>query len=78
MKATINVFLNFIVETVRPPGIGPVRNRNGLAELVQLQTATTDCIHNGSIVNDLVRYALLFGAYYEIGMCGGAEWIANH
>lgn len=78
MKPAIPVDLNFVVEAVRLPGVRPVRNRNGLTEPVQLQTATTDGVHDGRIVHHLKSDALLLGPDDEVRVRCGAERITHH
>ena len=55
MQADLLVGLDAVVKTVWAPRVGEEDDGNGLAIIVQLQTAASDCIHHGRVVDDLNR-----------------------
>lgn len=78
MKTTINVDFNFVVKAVWLPRFGPIRYRNRFTKAIQLKTATSDGIHNRSIMNDLELNIFLFGAYNKVGVRCGTKWITDN
>lgn len=78
VKSTIPIDLDFIVKAIRLPGFRPVRYRYSLPETVQLQTTTTDGVHNRSVVHHLEGDTLLLGPDDEVGVSCGAKRISDN
>lgn len=53
MQATLTVLMDFFVETVRLPFLGPKRNRNHLTESIHLQSAAANCTNDAGVVDNL-------------------------
>ena len=67
-----------VVEAVWPPRVGEKDERNGLAEVVQLQTTRADRVHDGRVVYDARRDAEGAGAEEDVGVCGCAKGVADN
>lgn len=66
VKAVLSVGGDLVVEAVGLPRIGPVGYRNGFAELVELESATSDGIHDRCVVHNLHFDILLLGSENQI------------
>ena len=77
MEAQAKIRHDLLKEAVGLPRLGPKGNRNRLAEIIELQTATADGVHDGSVVHDPGLNPLLTCADEEIGVGGGSEWISH-
>ncbi len=55
MQADLLVGLDAVVKAVWAPRVGEEDDGDGLAVIVQLQTAAPDRIHHGRVVDDLNR-----------------------
>jgi hypothetical protein len=53
----IRVLAHVVVETVGPPGVGEEDEGDGLTEVVQLQTASANGVHDRRVVYDTGRDA---------------------
>lgn len=78
MEIIGNVHLDFIIKTIRLPGVAPIWNGYCLSETVQLQAATANRIHDGRIVHDLEFDVLLFSSDDEISVCCSTKRIAHY
>lgn len=78
MHPEVRVLAHAVVEAVRPPRVGEEDERDGLAEVVQLQTARANRVHDGRVVYDPRRNAERAGAEEDVGVCRRAKGVANH
>ena len=73
----VRILTDAIVEAVWPPSVGEEDERDGLAKVVQLQTARADRVHDGRVVYDTRRDAERTGAEEDIGVRCRAERVAD-
>lgn len=52
MHPEVDILFNSVIEAVRFPIVCKENQRHRLSKVVKLQSTGTNCIHNGSIVND--------------------------
>ena len=72
------ILLDFIIPTVRSPFLSPQRHWNYLTKSINLQSATSNCTDNASIVHNLHLYLQLSSPHEQIWMRGRTESISNH
>ena len=68
MRPELRILAHAIVEAVWAPRVGEEDERDGLAEVVQLQTARADRVHDGRVVYDARRDAERPGAEEDVGV----------
>lgn len=73
----VRVLAHAVVEAVRPPRVGEEDERDGLAEVVQLQTARADRVHDGRVMYDARRDAERTGAEEDVGVRRRAKGVAD-
>ena len=73
----VRVLAHAIVEAVRSPRIGEEDEGDGLAEVVQLQTARANCVHDGRVVYDAGRDAERACTEEDVRMRRRTEGIAD-
>lgn len=56
MHTKVRVFLDSVVEAVRLPGLGEEDERDSLSEIIELQTASTDGVHDGCVMDHACWY----------------------
>lgn len=71
MQANITVLLDTIVKTRRPPRVREEHHRHSLSEVVQLQSARTNRVHDGCVVDRAHGDQELARAQEKVGVrCG--------
>jgi len=73
----VGVLAHTVVEAIWTPRVGEKDERYGLAEVVQLQTARADRVHDGRIVYDARRDAECPRAEEDVGVRGRAEGVTD-
>jgi hypothetical protein len=73
----VRILTHAVVEAVRPPRVGEEDERDCLAKVVQLQTASADRVHDGCIVYDARRDTESASAEEDVGVRRRAEGIAD-
>ena len=77
VHAKVRILAHAVVEAVGPPRVGEEDERDGLAEVVQLQPARADRVHDGRVVYDARRDAERAGAEEDVGVCCCAKGVAD-
>lgn len=72
MHPPLPVLLHSIVEGRRLPGLGEEDERDGLSEVVELETARAHGVHHGRVVDHLRRDLKIASAEKEVGVSSGS------
>lgn len=78
VQTNLSVLVDLVVERIGLPRVSEENQRHGLAKVVQLQTASTNSVHNRGIVDGLVLDSELSGSNDQVSMGGGSKGITNN
>ena len=77
MHAEVRVLLDAVVEAVRLPGVREEDERDRLPEVVELQAARADGVHDACVVDDARGDVQGASAEEDVGVGGRAEGVAD-
>lgn len=78
MHPEVRILTHAVVEAVWFPRVGEEDERNGLAEVVQLQTTRANRVHDRRVMYDACWDAEHAGAEEDIGVCCCAKGVSDN
>ena len=78
MRPKLRILAHAIVEAIWAPRVGEEDERDGLAEVVQLETARADRVHDGRVVDDARRYAERSRSEEDVGVRRRAKGVPDN